>query len=183
MVTVSFSREAFQHDMDAYHTWANEQSDATRARFGHKLGLAYGDDPRQVLNVYFPNARVRDPAPLFVFVHGGGFRTGEPNRTADVGEALLEAGVVFVTPSYRLLPQTAFPDSADDVEQALLWILAHAADWHADARELYVGGHSAGATLVAEVGLRPRAIAPTAIKGLMAVGGGYPGANERPRSA
>jgi acetyl esterase/lipase len=168
-----FNREAFQQEMDVYHLWADAESDATRTRFRHVLGVPFGDDPRQVLNVYFPNRPVGVATPIFVFVHGGGFRTGEPNRTAYIGEALLEAGVLFVTPSYRILPQTAFPDNADDVEQALQCIVQHAADWDGAADRIYLGGHSAGATLAAEVGLRPRGIATDLIKGLMLVGGGY----------
>jgi acetyl esterase/lipase len=168
-----FNREAFQQEMDVYHLWADAESDATRTCYRHQLGVRFGDDPRQVLNVYFPNRPVGVPTPIFVFVHGGGFRTGEPNRTAYIGEALLEAGVLFVTPSYRILPQTAFPDSADDVDQALQYIVQHAAEWGGTADRVYLGGHSAGATLAAEVGLRPRGIATDLIKGLMVVGGGY----------
>jgi acetyl esterase/lipase len=168
-----FNREAFQQEMDIYHLWADAESDTTRARYRHTLAVPFGDDPRQVLNVYFPHRPIATPTPIFVFVHGGGFRSGEPNRTAYIGEALLEAGVLFVTPSYRILPQTAFPDSADDVELALQWIVQHAAEWGGAPGHLYLGGHSAGATLSAEVSFRPRGIPNELIKGLMLVGGGY----------
>ncbi|WP_218645267.1 alpha/beta hydrolase [Aquitalea sp. LB_tupeE] len=112
--------------------------------------LAYGPDVRQRLDVYLLAAEGRKH-PLLVMVHGGAWRMGS-KQAANVVENKLAhwspAGVVLVSLDYRLLPQAAVEEQADDVARAVAWVQAHAAQWGADARQLVLMGHSAGAHLV-----------------------------------
>ncbi|HEY3063494.1 MAG TPA: alpha/beta hydrolase [Chloroflexota bacterium] len=147
-------------------------SNAVRSEVRHQLNVAYGDHPRQVLDVYYPLPRtVSLPAPVLVFLHGGGFRTGTPARNAYQGRAALEHGALFVSMGYRLIPEARFPDSVEDVEQGLLWLREHVAEHGGDPERIYVSGHSAGAMLAAWVVLRQSAV--DFVRGAVLISGFY----------
>jgi acetyl esterase/lipase len=93
-------------------------------------------------------------APVLVFVHGGGFRGGQPSANAYQGKAALEHGAVFVSMGYRLIPDARFPDSVDDVELGLRWVREHIGEHGGNASRVFLAGHSAGAMLAAWVALR-----------------------------
>jgi acetyl esterase/lipase len=117
----------------------------------HQLAdLAYGGDARQRLDVYLPAAAGHD-RPLLVMVHGGAWRFGSKQAASVVDNKLAHwspAGVVLVSLDYRLLPQAGVEQQADDVASAVAWVQAHAAEWGANAQQLVLMGHSAGAHLV-----------------------------------
>jgi arylformamidase len=111
--------------------------------------LAYGPDVLQRLDVYLP-AGEGQGRPLLVMVHGGAWRMGSKQAANVVDNKLahwLPAGVVLVSLDYRLLPQAAVEEQAEDVASAVAWVQMHAAEWGADKRQLVLMGHSAGAHL------------------------------------
>jgi len=59
----------------------------------------------------------RKPAPCIVWVHGGGFVSGDkagyPHALLD---PILESGFAMISLNYRLAPQHPFPACVDDVE-------------------------------------------------------------------
>lgn len=114
--------------------------DATRAA----EGVAYGPDPRQVLDVYTP-AKPSAAAPVVVFFYGGSWSSGRRQDYAFVGKALASRGFVTVIPDYRLVPQVRFPAFVQDSAAAVKWAYDHAAQYGGDAGRLAVMGHSAGA--------------------------------------
>ena len=83
-----------------------------------RADLAYGDDPRQRVDVYFPDepaARSR----RIVFVYGGAWRTGSRAEYRFVAQALADAGHVVILRDYRLYPAVDYPAFVDDVVSAL----------------------------------------------------------------
>jgi deazaflavin-dependent oxidoreductase (nitroreductase family) len=137
-----------------------------REQFSHELGVAYGDDPRQIMDVYLPR-QVRSDTPVLVFLHGGGFRRGEPGPGGFNGRPYLERGAIFVAMGYRLIPDVRFPDTCGDVELGLQKLRERFKG------PLYLSGHSAGAMLAAHVGLRDGATEPGVIRGLVLISGFY----------
>lgn len=117
--------------------------------------VAYGDDPRQRLDVYVPESGAGN-APVMMFVYGGGWDNGSKADYAFAGLALASRGFVTVVPDYRLVPQVRFPDFVDDCAQALRWAQDHAGSLGGDPRRLHLSGHSAGAYNVMMLGLDGR---------------------------
>jgi acetyl esterase/lipase len=114
-----------------------------------------------------------------VFLHGGGFRAGEPGSFGYHGRPYLASGVIFASMGYRLVPDARFPESCDDVEAGLEWLWSNVADRGGDPDRIYLSGHSAGAMLAASVGLRPRNQAiPDLVKGLVLISGMYDFTNQ-----
>ncbi len=143
--------------------------------------VAYGDDPRQRLDVYRPRgaalARRGGALPLVVFWHGGRWTFGEKADYRFVGAALAEQGYVVAVPNYRHYPNVKLEGFMQDAALAARWAEAHARDYGAREDGLYLMGHSAGAHMAALLTLDTRYFTaaggqPT-IAGLIGLSGPY----------
>ena len=112
---------------------------------------SYGGLPRNLLDVYLP-AEPRG-APVVIFFHGGGWNSGDKADYKFVGATLAEQGYIAVLPNYRLYPDVKFPAFMNDAAQAVAWVFAHAHEWNADMKRVYLMGHSAGAHIAVMLGL------------------------------
>lgn len=115
--------------------------------------IAYGPHERHRLDIYTPVAAI-GPAPVLVFVHGGGFLKGDKGGVADwvnanVGRMAARAGFVGVVINYRLAPDHMWPAGAEDVAAVVAWLKAHAAQHGGDPDRIVLAGTSAGAVHVA----------------------------------
>jgi len=118
-----------------------------------KEDLAYGPDEREKLDVFVP-AKVAAPAPVVIFVHGGGFVGGAKSRPGvpfyqNVGYFFARNGVVGVNMTYRLAPAHPWPAGGEDVAAALRWVKANIEKFGGDPKRIVLYGQSAGATHVA----------------------------------
>jgi len=119
--------------------------------------VAYGDGPRQKLDIYRP----AQPAPtggwpVVVFFYGGSWNSGARGDYAFVGEALAARGVLTLVADYRLYPEVRYPDFLRDSAAALAWGLARASSLGGNPRRVFVMGHSAGAYNAAMLALDAR---------------------------
>jgi arylformamidase len=117
--------------------------------------LAYGDAPRQKLDVYLPEHAQN--APIILMVHGGAWRIGDKRMEAVVGNKAARwnpRGVILVSVNYRLLP-TDPVCQAGDIAAALAYVQRRSASWGGDPERIVLMGHSAGAHLVSLVSADP----------------------------
>ncbi|MEJ8566111.1 alpha/beta hydrolase [Elongatibacter sediminis] len=133
------------------------------------------------LDVYTANEPEPD-SPVMVFVHGGGFRVGDKASSKDLDPKpeyfVSKLGYVFVSVNYRLLPEGRHPRNAQDVANALAWVHEHIAGFGGDPEQIFLMGHSAGASLVATVATDPVYLREAGkdlglLKGVIANEGGY----------
>ncbi|HEY0386508.1 MAG TPA: alpha/beta hydrolase [Pyrinomonadaceae bacterium] len=96
-------------------------------------------------------------APVFVFMHGGGWRAADKQDAlgvhSNVCTALAGRGLLVVNVNYRLSPRVRHPAHALDVAHALRWVREHIRDYGGDDGNIFVGGHSSGGHLAALVTL------------------------------
>ncbi len=113
--------------------------------------LAYGEpnNERQTLDVYAPAEGVNHP--VVVWIHGGGWHSGDKKEVQKKPQAFTDKGFVFVSINYRLLPHVTIKQMAGDVAKAIRWTHDHAKDYGGDPDTIFVMGHSAGAQLAALV--------------------------------
>jgi acetyl esterase len=123
---------------------------------------AYGEHPRQRLDVYQPSAAcqaggaAKAGAPVLVFLHGGGFIRGDKGHKANIGWHFARQGVLAVLPNYRLAPEQHWPSGPQDVVATLRWVQANAARFGGDPARVVLMGESAGAAHVAAAVLMQR---------------------------
>src|SRR5579885_2884763 len=127
---------------------ARWQEASARFRASHpgRLDLAYGDSPRERLDLFLaaePNA------PTFAFVHGGYWQMNAKEGFAFLPPGVLAQGVNVALIEYTLAPQARMDRIVAEVRRAAAWLAEHLGDFGADPGRLYVGGHSAGGHLTA----------------------------------
>ncbi len=146
----------------AIYAWAvRNQSVATLdwidARFprdvdvGPPVRVQYGVTPRQKLLVYRPIGMEKPE--LVVFIHGGGWRSGDPADYAFVARRLAQAGYATALVGYRLGKEGRFPAMLEDSAAAVRWLVDHADELGVRADRLVLIGHSAGAYNALMLGL------------------------------
>ena len=115
------------------------------------LGIPYAEpkNERQMLDVYAP-AKGKN-LPVVVWIHGGGWQRGDKADVQKKPQAFADKGFVFVSISYRFVPNVTVKDIAGDVAKAIRWTHDHAKDYGGDGNTIIVAGHSAGAQLAALV--------------------------------
>ena len=117
-------------------------------------GLAYGEGPRQKLDVYKPRHAAK--APVLVFFYGGGWQGGSRDHYPFVGAALAAQGIVTVVPDYSTFPPARFPAFVEDAARAVRFASTSAARWGGDPSRLVLMGHSAGAYIAAMLSFDPQ---------------------------
>lgn len=142
-----------------------------------RADVAYGPEARQLLDVYLPLQR-RTPGPVVVFFYGGSWTTGERATYRFVGEALASRGIAVVVADYRLSPVVKYPVFLQDSAQAVGWTFKNLHELGADAKQVFVMGHSAGAYNAAMLALDARwlggaGMQPAQLAGWIGLAGPY----------
>ncbi|MGY2376110.1 alpha/beta hydrolase [Pseudomonas sp. SDO524_S393] len=145
--------------------------------FTKTSAIAYGDDPRQTLDIYRPLPVISN-APVVVFFYGGSWSSGSKDDYGFVGEALASRGIVVVIADYRLYPQVRYPAFLQDGARAVAWTRQHIAEYGADPKQLYLMGHSSGAYNASMLALDARwlnavGLSPAMLKGWIGLAGPY----------
>jgi acetyl esterase/lipase len=170
--------EQFKIDWGAFYRQADAKTAAVRAQLPHYLNLAYGQDVKQRLDLYLPTKKPAH-APVFLFLHGGGFREGDRAQYGFVAKPFADHGVITAVASYRLTGDGfKYPDQPHDTQLAVEWLSRNIAKYGGDPDRLYVGGHSAGAILSAEIGvdrgwLKSAGIPTRVLRGIAPISGPY----------
>ena len=137
--------------------------------------IAYGDDPRQRMDLYAPTAP--GPYPTLVFFYGGGWDSGSRDQYGWAAQALAAKGFVVALPDYRVVPQVVFPAFIEDAAAATAKAAQVAGADGGEPERLGVLGHSAGAHLALMIALDRRYMAavgqPDLIKAAAGLAGPY----------
>ena len=127
----------------ALKLWAN--GDGNKA----ERGVQYGPEKGQVLDVWRgKNLDPSTPAPVLVFVPGGGWVTGTTTLQGHVLLGMLaDMGWVCVSTGYRTAPANRWPTHIHDVKRALAWVHKNIAEHGGDPSRIAIAGASAGGHL------------------------------------
>ncbi|MEO1524086.1 MAG: alpha/beta fold hydrolase [Planctomycetota bacterium] len=122
--------------------------------------IAYreGDSEKWELDLFLPKnekASSQSKRPAIVFIHGGGWRSGDKGggqwRSQPIAYA--QKGYVCISVNYRLTDETSITGCIEDCKNAVRWLRAHAEKYNVDPDRIGAYGNSAGAHLVSVLGL------------------------------
>lgn len=127
-------------------------------------------DTRRQMDLYVPTtANENTPAPVVLYVHGGGWKEGTFRNGIDhyYPQFLLAQGIAFATIDYRLAPGATYPSQDNDVNCAYSFIISHADHYGVRATNVGFFGDSAGGQLAAMEALTGEARDNTAAVALL----------------
>jgi len=108
------------------------------------------------IRIYRP-AGVSSPSPCVLYIHGGGFMTGDLDTNDTIAWSLAEgSGCVVASTHYRLAPENPYPAAFDDSYAALCHIADNSAALALDINRIGICGDSAGGNLAAAICLAAR---------------------------
>lgn len=117
------------------------------ARATDIVDIAYGPDDAHRLDLYLPAV---DDAPVIVYIHHGGWYTGDRAEVPEMVLRFVERGYAVASIDYRLAPEHPFPAPVHDVKRAIreLKVIADETG-RIDGESLVLYGISAGGHLAA----------------------------------
>jgi arylformamidase len=123
-------------------------SELARCRIGEPERVAYGRAEIERLDIY---RTAHEAAPVFVFLHGGAWRSGRSKDFAVPAEMFLAAGAHYVVPDFAWVQDVGgnLMVLADQVRRAVAWVYENIARFGGDPNRLYLGGQSSGGHLAA----------------------------------
>ncbi|HEY0380447.1 MAG TPA: alpha/beta hydrolase fold domain-containing protein [Pyrinomonadaceae bacterium] len=104
------------------------------------------------MHVLRPKVLPKEPMPVILFVHGGGWFEGHRNRGIGPLVHFAERGYLCASVEYRLSGEAKFPAQIEDVKEAVRFLRAKAKEFHLDPERIGVWGQSAGGHLAALLG-------------------------------
>ncbi len=117
--------------------------------------LVVGDAPLDAggtmpvrMDVYRPPG-IAAPVPVVLWIHGGGWMSGDHNQLPGTAVSLLQNGIALATIDYRLSSEAIFPAQIEDVKGAVRYLRANAATLGIDGARIACWGSSAGGHLSA----------------------------------
>ena len=116
--------------------------------------ISYGDDAANKFDIFMPESAA--PTPLVIFIHGGGFTSGDKQSKYGAGgtgpdeiRQVLSAGAAYASINYRLLSTSVDTDGIikplGDSRRALQFIRYYAQSLNIDPTKIVAYGNSAGA--------------------------------------
>ncbi len=121
-----------------------ERSQAAFDRTERIADIVYDTASGSKLDIY----PAQPGAPLFVWIHGGYWRSSTKDANAFVAPGLVDAGVAVASVDYSLAPAVRIGEIVRQVRTSVAWLVENARTYKYDAGRIHVGGHSAGGHLV-----------------------------------
>lgn len=123
-------------------------------RVERDVPYADSDNPRQRLDIFLPkNVDADKRLPLVVYIHGGGWHSGDKSGGYRLLGPLVESGdYAAASIGYRLTQEAIWPAQIHDCKAAIRWLRVNAAKYGYDPDRIGIVGTSAGGHLVAMLG-------------------------------
>lgn len=99
------------------------------------------------IHITKPNG-VKTNAPVFIFIHGGGWVLGDyQTHRRLVRDLVVESGAVAVFPDYSPSPEAQYPTAINQIYAATEWVSKNGREIGVDGKNLAVVGNSVGGNM------------------------------------
>jgi acetyl esterase len=152
------------HEMDApaarqVYLAMRDVTDLPVGDLGTRLDLAIPGPAGTIPATLFDPRASREPGPVMVFYHGGGYVIGDVESHAAIcAEIARTLDLPVVSVDYRLAPESPWPAAPDDCKAAARWVAGSPAELGRTVTSLVLCGDSAGGnlTIVTAMALRDK---------------------------
>lgn len=138
--------------LDDTQAWASHLSNQYRVLPNVTYLTASNRDNK--VDLYLPRG-TDSPAPVLVYIHGGGWVGGSKESSVLRLIPWMEMGWAVVNVQYRLGEVSLAPAAVEDCLCALRWIIRNASNYNIDPERIVVTGNSAGGHLALTTGMVP----------------------------
>jgi acetyl esterase len=141
-------------------------------------------DPNAMLDIHRPPAPTAR-GPTIVWIHGGGFVSGQRSDITNYAKVLAGEGFTVVNVDYTIAPKAHYPQPIRQVNKALAFLSRNGRRLGIDSNRLVLAGDSAGAQIAAQsaavitnpaygrlIGVRPE-VRPSQLAGTLLYCGVY----------
>lgn len=104
------------------------------------------------LDAFLPSQDAARNGVAVIFIHGGGWRTGDRSQHYPLAQKLASLGYTCFTPEYRLSTEALFPAGVYDIKAAIRWVKTNAIKFKIDTAKIVIAGFSAGGEMAAFMG-------------------------------
>ena len=111
--------------------------------------VSYGPHEANVYDIYMPEEPKE--ASVMIYVHGGGWKTGDKKRVGEKAKWFTQKGWIFISANYRLIPDGKHPNNVDDIAACFSHVHNQISAQGGNPDSIYLMGHSAGCHLVSLV--------------------------------
>lgn len=132
-------------------TAAEMDKHVTDTALTETLDVAYGDDGADTTMDVFTPASARGPLPTIVWIHGGAWISGAKENVNPYLRILAAEGYTTIGVNYTIGPEGVYPLAVHQLNAALAYIDAHAAELGVDPTQIVLAGDSAGAQLASQM--------------------------------
>ncbi len=142
----AYDQDSYESNIGQIGARGGSNSEAVRARLGQPMRVAYGPSEIEKLDIYRAKTA---KAPIFVFIHGGTWRTGSSKGSAAAAEMFVDYGAHYIALDFTNVLDAGgdLRPMAQQVRSAIAWVHKNAASFDGDANRIYIGGHSSGGHL------------------------------------
>lgn len=109
-------------------------------------------DKDAMLDIYFPSsiANTQKLLPVIVWIHGGGWISGNKGLIANYCKILAAQGYAVVSIDYSIAPEKSYPVPVRQANAALGWLKQNANRFHINPAHFVLAGDSGGAHIASQ---------------------------------
>jgi len=114
--------------------------------------IAYKNIGERTLMMDYYGPKQTKNLPAVLFIHGGGWRTGDKSQHRELAKSLADKGFRVFLIEYRLSTEALYPAAMLDVHDGLKYLFEKAKALKIDTKRISVAGFSAGGQMAALLG-------------------------------
>jgi len=104
---------------------------------------------KRALDVYYDKENTSELKPVYIFIYGGSWYSGDKVKFNKFGSLLESNGYVAVLPNYILFPYGGFEDMVEDIYKSIQWTFENIKKYGGDPKRVSIAAYSAGSHLTA----------------------------------
>jgi len=116
------------------------------------INFSYKKIGERELKMDYYGPKTTRKLPALLFIHGGGWRTGDKQQHRELAKSLVDKGFRVFLIEYRLSTEALYPAAMLDVHDGLKFLFEQAKKYHINSKQISVAGFSAGGQMAALLG-------------------------------